>query len=216
MENRKGSGIFLGVVSVATLVVAIIGATFAYFSAGITGGEGDVNVTAYDMQFDVSVEVDRVYPTDIETGFAKDGIIPLQANKLLSDSTTTYLMRALNAKSCLDDRGYMVCVLYKATLTNNGTNDVTFNLEVKTNSNEAADEESSVFTDLTFQSLAGTTGAYTTVGDATTLPEEAGTSFEVENATVLVEGKENAEDEAAVTEHYFVVYLNEASDDTDQ
>ena len=32
-NNRKGPGIFYAVVGVATLVVAIIGATFAYFSA---------------------------------------------------------------------------------------------------------------------------------------------------------------------------------------
>ena len=32
MENN-GRGIFYGVIGVATLVVAIIGATFAYFSA---------------------------------------------------------------------------------------------------------------------------------------------------------------------------------------
>ena len=44
MENKNGNGIFLGVVSVATLVVAIIGATFAYFSASITG-DNTVNLT---------------------------------------------------------------------------------------------------------------------------------------------------------------------------
>ena len=42
MENKKGQGIFLGVVGVATLVVAIIGATFAYFSASTTAGEGTI------------------------------------------------------------------------------------------------------------------------------------------------------------------------------
>ena len=41
MENKKGSGIFLGVVSVATLIVAIIGATFAFFSTQ-TGSENNV------------------------------------------------------------------------------------------------------------------------------------------------------------------------------
>lgn len=39
MENSKGRGIFLGVVSVATLIVAIIGATFAWFSASVGSGE---------------------------------------------------------------------------------------------------------------------------------------------------------------------------------
>ena len=36
MENQNGKGIFYGVIGVATLVVAIIGATFAYFSASNT------------------------------------------------------------------------------------------------------------------------------------------------------------------------------------
>ena len=36
MENNNGRGIFYGVIGVATLVVAIIGATFAYFSANIS------------------------------------------------------------------------------------------------------------------------------------------------------------------------------------
>ena len=36
MENKNGQGIFYGVIGVATLVVAIIGATFAYFSATAT------------------------------------------------------------------------------------------------------------------------------------------------------------------------------------
>ena len=31
-ENNNGRGLFYGVIGVATLIVAIIGATFAYFS----------------------------------------------------------------------------------------------------------------------------------------------------------------------------------------
>ena len=47
MENKKGSGIFLGVVSVATLIVAIIGATFAFFSTQTGSVNNAVNVGAY-------------------------------------------------------------------------------------------------------------------------------------------------------------------------
>ena len=49
MENKNGRGIFLGVVSVATLIVAIIGATFAYFSASITSNEGEVSGETLDL-----------------------------------------------------------------------------------------------------------------------------------------------------------------------
>ena len=40
MDNNKSRGIFLGVLSVATLIVSIIGATFAYFVASDSGNEG--------------------------------------------------------------------------------------------------------------------------------------------------------------------------------
>ena len=42
MENKNGQGIFYGVIGVATLVVAIIGATFAYFSASASTNAGDI------------------------------------------------------------------------------------------------------------------------------------------------------------------------------
>ena len=40
MDNNKSRGIFLGVLSVATLIVSIIGATFAYFVASASGTTG--------------------------------------------------------------------------------------------------------------------------------------------------------------------------------
>lgn len=39
MENNRGQSIFLSVVGIATLLVAIVGATFAYFSIQVTGNE---------------------------------------------------------------------------------------------------------------------------------------------------------------------------------
>ena len=41
-NHNNGRGIFYGVIGVATLVVAIIGATFAYFSASAQSGAGDI------------------------------------------------------------------------------------------------------------------------------------------------------------------------------
>lgn len=41
MENKNGQGVFYGVIGVATLIVAIIGATFAYFSASVTAGNNN-------------------------------------------------------------------------------------------------------------------------------------------------------------------------------
>ena len=49
-QRNNGRGIFYGVIGVATLVVAIIGATFAYFTAtasnetAITGNMATINL----------------------------------------------------------------------------------------------------------------------------------------------------------------------------
>ena len=39
MDNNKGQTIFLSVIGIATLLVAIVGATFAWFSATVTGND---------------------------------------------------------------------------------------------------------------------------------------------------------------------------------
>ena len=49
MEENKSKGIFLGVVGVATLIVSIIGATFAYFVASASGKENAVQAGAANV-----------------------------------------------------------------------------------------------------------------------------------------------------------------------
>ena len=53
MENNdNGRGIFYGVIGVATLVVAIIGATFAYFSAtAVSNNAVNVGTTTVSLSF---------------------------------------------------------------------------------------------------------------------------------------------------------------------
>ena len=132
MENSKGRGIFLGVVSVATLIVAIIGATFAWFSASVGSGENDVNLTAY--QFDADLTVERVFPTAEN---ASKKIIPFVPDKVLregQENETNNMNYALNeAKNkCVDSSGYLVCSLYKITVTNNGSDAIELDGSVTT------------------------------------------------------------------------------------
>ena len=108
-------------VSVATLIVAIIGATFAWFSASVGSGENDVNLTAY--QFDADLTVERVFPTAEN---ASKKIIPFVPNKVLREGQgdqTNNMNYALNeaTNKCVDSSGYLVCSLYKITVTNNGS-----------------------------------------------------------------------------------------------
>lgn len=132
MENSKGRGIFLGVVSVATLIVAIIGATFAWFSASVGSGENDVNLTAY--QFDAKLTVERVFPTAEN---ASKKIIPFVPDKVLregQENETNNMNYALNeaTNKCVDSSGYLVCSLYKITVTNNGSDAIELDGSVTT------------------------------------------------------------------------------------
>ena len=198
MENRKGSGIFLGVVSVATLVVAIIGATFAYFSASVSSEEGAIDATAYEFAVKVT-EIKMIQPGNVNS---LGGIIPMNVNTQVSGKGM--LLYALNdaTNKCVDSNNYQVCALYEATLSNGGNQEVTLNLDVKTNTNEAG-SGGEAFSDLTFQALNGTTDAYTLNGDAKTLKAIAGESVEITGVTVTIPAK------TTDYKHYFVVYLNE-------
>ena len=204
MENRKGSGIFLGVVSVATLVVAIIGATFAYFSASVSSNEGAISATAYE--FDVKVtEIKMIQPGNADN---LGGIIPMNVNTQVSGKGM--LLYALNdaTNKCVDSNNYQVCALYEATLSNGGSKAVTLNLAVKTDTNEAG-SGGEAFSDLTFQALNENTGTYSLNGAAKTLMTKTGESVDIENVSVTVPAK------TTDYKHYFVVYLNEPRNEED-
>lgn len=69
MENNKGQTIFLSVVGIATLLVAIVGATFAYFSISVKGNEGASSIivnttTLTDITFQDGSEISlpNAYP----------------------------------------------------------------------------------------------------------------------------------------------------------
>ena len=204
MENRKGSGIFLGVVSVATLVVAIIGATFAYFSASVSSNEGAISATAYE--FDVKVtEIKMIQPGNVDN---LGGIIPMNVNTQVDGKGM--LLYALNdaAQKCVDSNNYQVCALYEATLSNGGSQAVTLNLTVKTNTNEAG-SGGEAFSDLTFQALTENTGTYSLNGTAKTLKTAPGESVDIENVSITIPEK------TPEYKHYFVVYLNEPRNEED-
>lgn len=104
-NNRKGSGVFYAVVGVATLVVAIIGATFAFFSASATNDDKVTGTTATGANLSLTVTresdaatVANMVPmldTDLQKGVTGEG-----------------------GKSCVDKNGNTVCQVYKVNIAN--------------------------------------------------------------------------------------------------
>ena len=114
-EQRKnnGRGIFYGVIGVATLVVAIIGATFAYFTATAQGGENEITGNMASITF--NVEVEKVTTVDE----IKGGMIPM-SNSMVQ-AAVAHSGSGENNGACVDDNGNAVCQIYKATVTNTGS-----------------------------------------------------------------------------------------------
>jgi len=138
MENKNGQGIFYGVIGVATLIVAIIGATFAYFSATGTNSDINGNIAAFS---DLTVQVSDLTSTS-------DKLIPV--NFMDNTTTTTWLTGnasqfssaiagATGKAPCIDSNGDHVCQIYSVTVTNGGTAAIsvrgTLNLTAENGSN---------------------------------------------------------------------------------
>lgn len=108
-QKNNGRGIFYGVIGVATLVVAIIGATFAYFTATATN---DNTIQGNMATVKLGLDVTKVTTVD-ET---KNGMIPM---------SNTMVETAVNKTTadtvCVDDNGNAVCQIYKITVTNDST-----------------------------------------------------------------------------------------------
>ena len=215
MENSKGRGIFLGVVSVATLIVAIIGATFAWFSASVSSGENDVNLTAY--QFDADLTVERVFPTEEN---ASRKIIPFVPDKVLREGQgdqTNNMNYALNeaTNKCVDSSGYLVCSLYKITVTNNGSNAIELDGSVTTMETTATETGTTLTAngDLKAQIISYADGKYTYNHDlskALALPNTASGSKKLimDPATLTV----GATPGANTAEIYVLVWLNDTTE----
>lgn len=118
MDNNNGNngrGIFYGVIGVATLVVAIIGATFAYFSASITRN-GIANIKATTLELQIPEEKSN-FKTDlipVETDGDNDEIFGRYIGLAGEDGNAS-------RKACKDDVNNSICSVYQFTVKNPST-----------------------------------------------------------------------------------------------
>ena len=105
MNDNKSRDIFYGVVAIATLIVAIIGATLAYFSITAGSNEGAINAKAasvsinYNDRF-VIAQADQLIPSrfDIVQYFYEE------KKDQIEDSTSNV---------CLDANNQQICSIYR-------------------------------------------------------------------------------------------------------
>ena len=108
-NERKGQGTFYMIIAMLTLIVAIVGATFAYFSLQASD-ENTVKGNA--AKVGLSLEVRKVSVD------ASGDLIPLDETlleKAIAGDTAT------ENQMCVDKNGNTVCQVYELKVTNEGT-----------------------------------------------------------------------------------------------
>lgn len=106
-ETRNKQNIIYMAIGVMTLIVATIGATFAYYTATASNGN-TITGNMATITFDVAV---KKMTTVDET---KGGLIPMSNTMVHSAVTSTNGI-------CVDNNLNAVCQVYKITVTNTGT-----------------------------------------------------------------------------------------------
>ena len=153
MEREDKRGVFFGVIGVLTLIVAIIGASFAYFSINAKSDDDAVTVSAASVKI-VFNEGDKI---------EMNNLIPSEKSIAM-----TTLTRALEGKTykggqdgnedipyvaCKDNNNYTTCGYYDFTLTNNGQNDVNLVAYIVPTALKEADTEAGTPAEIGFSNL---------------------------------------------------------------
>ena len=113
-NNRKGPGIFYAVMGVATLVVAIIGATFAFFAASAEAEGDDITGgTNNELAEALTLTVTRVNKNP--TTAASIDLVPADI-----DGSKVATVNAAVAANC-ENAGYTGCHLYEIVATSSQT-----------------------------------------------------------------------------------------------
>lgn len=143
-NNRKGSGVFYAVVGVATLVVAIIGATFAFFSATATNDADVTGTTATGANLTLTV-------TRVSDAATASNMVPMSDTDLQKGVTGT------SNKSCIDANGNTVCQVYKVNIANGSNIAVNVKGTMTLNGGGATNMRWQVLTDATHVNDSATT-----------------------------------------------------------
>lgn len=205
-NNNNGKGIFYGVIGIATLIVAIIGATFAYFTATAQSDNAAINVTSY-TGFNVSLSMEKLAPTA-----AVNKLIPLD------DTLLPNALDGNNGKGlCIDNNNDQVCSIYKMTLANTGgAAEIVGYLEATENTYTTTNLKYQIYTttaegdtnhEKVFTSLGAAVNAPVKGADVSTLPKFTLASG-TDDDTVLSIGEGSAGSPVYAT-YYLVIWLDD-------
>lgn len=127
MNDNRGQTIFLSVIGIATLLVAIIGATFAYFTTTMSGNAADTNVTTAKLG-GVKYEADGITASNVLPGWSDSDTVTLTMEASDVDVKFNCFINA----SALGTDDALTDFYVTSSATANGQNTVADTLTTKT------------------------------------------------------------------------------------
>ena len=90
MENNKQNSVLLIIIAVATLLVAVVGATFAYFTANNpTGSTAEVKTTSGKMEIEFADGTDKIEPANQANFQPSNAVLVKKDFTITGDNFTT-------------------------------------------------------------------------------------------------------------------------------
>ena len=199
MDNNKSRGIFLGVLSVATLIVSIIGATFAWFVASGSGTTGAAQAGAANVANTLTLS---------EVVDYRQNMIPVTETIMKSSYKRTEVATGKGTGRCEGysaaggNTVYNLCSIYQFTVSNSASIAQTIYASLTANTN--------TFTNLKYCIFEGEAGTSDTTKVACrNMPTEGTTDSNIFSEVI------SAKNDTTPGTHTYtlVMYINEAEGD---
>ena len=147
-KKKVNRPLVYAILGVTLLVLAVSGSAYAFFTAQATSDQFSGNT--------IDVQIKKPVVT-LVVGDKTKGLIPIHDGSVTGHTTNQLTTAVSGTNKCVDKNGYMVCHVYKVTLSNEGSTATTVDTSITLNTGGAANVTWAKMTNqTTFGSLKGT------------------------------------------------------------
>ena len=116
-KKKVNRPLVYAILGVTLLVLAVSGSAYAFFTAQATSDQFSGNT--------IDVQIKKPVVT-LVVGDKTKGLIPIHDGSVTGHTTNQLTTAVSGTNKCVDKNGYMVCHVYKVTLSNGGAANVTW------------------------------------------------------------------------------------------
>lgn len=202
-NERKGRGLFYFVIAFAVIIIAVVGATYAYFTATAITGANDITTGSANVTLGLEIDnsganyklipaeenvVKYAYSQQKDITYSETECDIYDTDEMGSPTETCKVYKKIHNSTCVDDSGAEVCSAYSYTVINNNSSAQTLTMYLGTTKNEFANLWFAVYTDTGVDSEGKP--IRTRISEPAPVSKTAGTDGEVMITPIVVEDNE--------------------------